>query len=61
MWFTGAMLIDLTETFGAGCEPNVEWCNKNIPYFTGTKIIEIDDNNFGWYEFMLTYPQIDGN
>ncbi|MDV0444653.1 hypothetical protein MmiAt1_01850 [Methanimicrococcus sp. At1] len=26
------ILIDLTETFGEGNEPDVEWCNENIPY-----------------------------
>ena len=24
---------DLTKTFGEGCEPSKEWCDKNIPYF----------------------------
>lgn len=27
------LLIDLTETFGEGCEPSKEWCDTNIPYF----------------------------
>jgi hypothetical protein len=36
MWFDGAMLIDLTTEFGAGNEPSKEWCDINIPYFTGT-------------------------
>ena len=35
-WFDGVMIIDLTETFGAGNEPTQDWCDKNIPYFTGT-------------------------
>lgn len=56
MWFNGFMLIDLTEAFGAGKEPTAAWCDANIPYFVGTKTIEIDDSSVGWYEFMLTYP-----
>ena len=58
MWFDGFMLIDLTATFGAGKEPSQAWCDANIPYFTGTKMIEIDDEDYGWYEFMLTYPSL---
>jgi hypothetical protein len=58
MWFDGMMLIDLTATFGAGKEPTAAWCDENIPYFVGTKTIEINDNNVGWYEFMLTYPRL---
>lgn len=33
------ILIDLTETFGAGNEPNKEWCDKHINFFDGTKTI----------------------
>ena len=52
------MLIDLTATFGSGKEPTAAWCDANIPYFIGTKDIEINDNSVGWYEFMLTYPSL---
>lgn len=31
-----AMLIDLTDAFGAGNEPTKEWCDKFIYYFDGT-------------------------
>lgn len=31
-WIDGLMLIDLTDSFGAGNEPTLEWCNNNIPY-----------------------------
>ena len=58
MWFDGMMLIDLTATFGAGKEPTAAWCDENIPYFVGTKTIEINDSSVGWYEFMLTYPRL---
>ena len=30
------MLVDLTETFGAGNEPSLEWCDENINWFEGT-------------------------
>lgn len=35
-WFDGAMLIDLTECFGAGNEPTAAWCDQYIPFFEGT-------------------------
>lgn len=58
MWFDGAMLIDLTETFGAGNEPAASWCDANIPYFTGTQLVDCSTHSTGWYEFMLTYPRL---
>lgn len=33
------MFIDLTAAFGTGNEPDQQWCNENIPYFTGTYMI----------------------
>lgn len=33
------ILIDLTETFGSGNEPDKEWCDRHISYFDGTKTI----------------------
>lgn len=30
------LIVDLTESFGEGNEPNKAWCDENIPYFTGT-------------------------
>ena len=33
------MLIDLTETFGSGNEPNKEWCDQNINWFEENKNI----------------------
>ena len=33
------MVLDLTEIFGSGSEPNKEWCDQNIQYFDGTWII----------------------
>lgn len=37
-WIDDAMLIDLTECFGSGNEPDKTWCNSNIPYFEKTYI-----------------------
>ena len=36
------MIVDLTETFGAGNEPTKEWCDENINYFEGTTIIKAE-------------------
>lgn len=33
------LTVDLTETFGAGNEPTKEWCDENIEWFDGSKII----------------------
>lgn len=32
----GLMIVDLTEAFGSGNEPDQAWCDTNIPYFDGT-------------------------
>lgn len=39
-YFDGAMLIDLTASFGAGKEPTKEWCDEHI-YFTEGGIIRV--------------------
>ena len=39
LYSDGLMIIDLTESFGAGNEPSKEWCDENIPFFTGSKVI----------------------
>lgn len=39
VYLDGAMLVDLTEAFGSGNEPSIEWCDSNIVYFEGTKTI----------------------
>lgn len=36
LWVDQILMVDLTETFGAGKEPAKEWCDRNIPYFEGT-------------------------
>lgn len=33
------LLIDLTKIFGAGSEPDFDWCSSNIKYFTTTSTI----------------------
>ena len=38
-YFDSFVLIDLTETFGVGNEPELEWCDQNIKYFDGTEYI----------------------
>ena len=38
-YFDSFLLIDLTETFGVGNEPELDWCDENISYFDGTVII----------------------
>lgn len=35
-WCDGFMLIDLTEAFGAGNEPDKEFCDRFIPFFEGS-------------------------
>ena len=39
LWIDSALCIDLTDAFGSGNEPDKEWCDKNIPFFTGTTFI----------------------
>lgn len=60
MYYDGLMLIDLTAAFGAGNEPDKEWCDENIEYFNGTKTVSAPGIESGKYEFMLTYPKISG-
>ena len=37
------MVVDLTETFGAGNEKSKEWCDINIPFFEGTMDVIINN------------------
>lgn len=39
-YYTNVLLVDLTASFGAGNEPELEWCNENIGYFDGS----VDEN-----------------
>lgn len=39
VYIDGALLIDLTESYGSGNEPDQAWCDVNIPWFSGTLII----------------------
>ena len=36
VYIDNVLLVDLTDHFGSGNEPNLEWCKKNIKYFDGT-------------------------
>lgn len=37
VWLDNIVLVDLTEAFGAGNEPDLAWCDAHIPYFDGTQ------------------------
>lgn len=58
MTYDGLMVIDLTATFGPNFTPTQAWCDTNIPYFTGTKVIDATSSGYKRWEFMLTYPQL---
>lgn len=36
IWADGMMLVDLTADFGAGNEPDKEWCDENIMFTTSS-------------------------
>ena len=36
IYIDNVMLIDLTETFGAGNEPDINWCDSHITYFNSS-------------------------
>ena len=36
IYYDDVIIVDLTETFGAGNEPSLEWCDENIYWFEGT-------------------------
>lgn len=38
-WIDGVMLLDLTESFGAGKEPTKEWLDDNVPFFSTTFLV----------------------
>lgn len=40
--YGGLMIIDLTEKFGEGNEPSLEWCHSNIEYLDGKSYIISD-------------------
>lgn len=58
MTFDGLMVIDITAAFGTSFTPTAAWCDANIPYFQGTKTIDMSDIDFKKWEFMLTYPSL---
>ena len=39
IYIDGVGLVDLTEAFGAGREPDSSWCDENIDYFEGSTIV----------------------
>lgn len=40
-WVDSIVVIDLTETCGVGNEPSKEWCDANIPFFSGSYTLDI--------------------
>ena len=38
-WYDGAILIDLTACFGSGKEPDIAWCDSNIPFFENNLVL----------------------
>lgn len=44
MYFAAIVLYDLTATFGAGKEPDEEWCNANLDY--EIQSIDVDDPTY---------------
>lgn len=40
------LLVDLTEIFGAGNEPDKDWCDENIGYFVGSRTVPTTEQ--GW-------------
>ena len=43
-YFDNVIVIDLTETFGAGNEPDKEWCDENLNY------IDYGKTNYAYYK-----------
>lgn len=39
IYIDNTLLIDLTDTFGSGNEPTLEWCDTHISYFDTTKTL----------------------
>jgi hypothetical protein len=44
-WVDSIVVIDLTAACGAGNEPSKEWCDANIPYFSGSYTVDISLNS----------------
>lgn len=52
-WTDCLMIVDLTESFGAGNEPTKEWCDEKIPYFNGTYQMQVSN----WQESDIQTPE----
>ena len=64
-FFYGVILIDLTECFGSGKEPPKDWCDSNIPAFTGTYVLDpfkpvYYKNNDIWKPVLKVYQKNNG-
>lgn len=68
-WYTGAMLVDLTATFGAGNEPTNKWCEANLPFFETSftyenwvpKFKATYNNVSKWYPIYRAYKKMNSN
>ena len=60
MYFDALMLIDLTEAFGSGKEPDATWCKSNIPYFTGQTTLEVAGSSGVARKVKSIYVGVDG-
>ena len=54
-YIDGILLVDLTESFGAGFEPDKEWCDTYIPFFEGTQRVELPPR-YEWEEYDAPTP-----
>ena len=50
-WVDSIVLIDLTEAFGEGNEPDKEWCDEHIPFFADGYNIPFSEmfDDYTWY------------
>lgn len=40
-WVDSIVVVDLTDACGVGNEPSKEWCDVNIPFFSGSYTVDI--------------------
>lgn len=54
------LIVNLTDSFGSGKEPSLTWCQNNISYFEGSKIISTSDSSDSpdSYPIEITKPYI---
>lgn len=57
MWADGLMLLDLTAAFGAGKEPDKDWCDTFLPYIEGSMTVQVEMSS----EFKIISASISPN